>query len=111
MVPLTNAASTQAILTFDDTNFTTAAAIVNTSSVATTVTVTVTGINGANLGSATIPLAAKAKTAVVLRNLAGISGIAGSRGTATFTVSTGNVSVLGLRFYGSAFTSIPATDR
>ena len=111
VVPLTNAASTQAILTFDDTNFTTAAAIVNTSSVATTVTVTITGINGANLGSATIPLAAKAKTAVALRSLTGLSGIAGTRGTATFTVSTGNISVLGLRFFGSAFTSIPATDR
>jgi hypothetical protein len=110
VVPLVNAASTRAVLTFDDTNFTTAAAIVNTSSVATTVTVTVTGINGAALGTATIALPAKGKTAVALRSLTGLSGIAGTRGTATFTVSAGNVSVLGLRFYGSAFTSIPATD-
>lgn len=111
VVPLANAGSTSASLTFDDTNFTTAAGIVNPSSVATTVTVTARSANGGSLGSATIPLAAKSKTAVALRNVTGLSGIANNRGTVTFTVSTGNVAVLGLRFFGAAFTSIPATDR
>lgn len=111
VVPLANAGSTSASLTFDDTNFTTAAGIVNPSSVATTVTVTAKSANGGSLGSATIQLAAKSKTAVALRSLTGLSGIANNRGTVTFTVATGNVAVLGLRFFGSAFTSIPATDR
>jgi len=111
VVPLANAGSTSASLTFDDTNFTTAAAIVNPSSVATTVTVTVKSANGGSLGTATIPLAAKSKTAVALRSLTGLSGVANNRGVATFTVSTGNVAVLGLRFFGAAFTSIPATDK
>ena len=36
------------------------------------------------------------------------SAMAGQRGYATFTVTSGSVAVLGLRFNGSAFTSIPA---
>lgn len=111
VVPLANAGSTSASLTFDDTNSTTAAGIVNPSAVATTVTVTAKSANGGSLGSATIQLAAKSKTAVALRSLTGLSGIANNRGNVTFTVTTGNVAVLGLRFFGSAFTSIPATDR
>lgn len=111
VVPLANGASTSASITFDDTDFTTAAAIVNPSSVTTTVTVTVKSANGGLLGTATIPLAAKSKTAVALRGLTGLSGVANTRGVATFTVPTGNVAVLGLRFFGSAFTSIPATDK
>jgi len=110
-VPLANAGSTSSSLTFDDTNYTTAVAIVNPSSVATTVTVTVKSANGGALGTATVALAAKSKTAVALRSLTGLSGIANNRGTATFTVTTGNVAVLGLRFFGTAFTSIPATDK
>jgi len=111
VVPLSNAASTFASFLFDDTNFTTAAAIVNTSSVDTTVTITATSPNGGALGTATISLPAKNKTAVALRTIPGMAGIAGRRGTVSFSVTTGNVSVLGLRFFGSAFTSIPAVDR
>jgi hypothetical protein len=111
VVPLSNAASTTASFIFDDTNFTTAASIVNPSAVATTVTVTLKNALGAPMGTATVQLAARNKTAVVLRDLTGLSGVANNRGTATFSVSTGNVAVLGLRFFGSAFTSIPATDR
>jgi hypothetical protein len=111
VVPLVNAASSASTLIFDDTNYITAAGIVNTSASATTVTVTARSANGGSLGSAIIPLAANSKTAISLRTLPGLSGIANNRGSLTFTSSNGNVAVLGLRFYGSAFTSIPATDR
>ncbi|MEP6962310.1 MAG: hypothetical protein ABI995_09530 [Acidobacteriota bacterium] len=111
VVPLVNAAGTSSTFIFDDTNYTSAAAIVNASNVATTVTVTAKSANGGALGTATISLPAKNKTAVALRNVTGLAGIANARGTVTFTVTTGSVSVLGLRFYGSAFTSIPATDK
>jgi hypothetical protein len=110
VVPLTNAASSSASLTFDDTNFITAVGIVNPSSLGATVTVTAKNATGGALGTATIPLPAKTKTAVSLRSLTGLSGIANNRGSVTFTVTTGSVAVLGLRFFGSAFTSIPATD-
>jgi hypothetical protein len=111
VVPLANAASTTASLTFDDTNYITAVGIVNPSSVATTVTVTTKSAAGGTLGTATIALAAKSKTAVTLRGVQGLTGVANNRGSVTFTVTTGNVAVLGLRFFGSAFTSIPANDR
>jgi hypothetical protein len=111
VVPLANAASTSALLTFDDTNYITAVGVVNPSAAGVIVTVTAKSSNGGSLGTATIPLGGKSKTAVALRNLAGLSGIANNRGTVTFTVSSGNVAVLGLRFFGSAFTSIPANER
>ncbi|MEO8097373.1 MAG: hypothetical protein ABI811_06690 [Acidobacteriota bacterium] len=111
VVPLANAAGTSSSFIFDDTNFISAAAIVNASSVDTTVTVTAKSANGGVLGTGTITLAAKNKTAVALRSIPGLSGVANSRGTVTFTVTTGSVSALGLRFYGSAFTSIPAADK
>jgi hypothetical protein len=56
-------------------------------------------------------LAAKSKTAIALRDLPGLGAMAGKRGSADFTVAFGNVAVLGLRFGGAAFTSIPTADR
>ena len=41
----------------------------------------------------------------------GLSAIVGQRGKVTFSVSNGNMATLGLRFNGSAFTSIPAVGR
>lgn len=111
VAPLSNAGTTASTLTFDDTDYITGAAIVNASAVATTVTITVKGANGGLLGSASLPLAAKSKTAVALRALTGLGAVANNRGTATFSVTTGSVAVLGLRFNGSAFTSIPTTEK
>lgn len=56
-------------------------------------------------------LTAKSKTAAELRTLPGLSGMPGRRGSADFTADTGSVAVLGLRFGGAAFTSIPTADR
>ena len=111
VVPLSNASSTTSILSFDDTNVVTAVAIVNPSSVATTVTISARDTNGNGIGTATVALGPNAKTESVLRDLTGLSGIAGLRGSAVFSVSTGNVAVLGLRFNSQAFTSIPTTNR
>lgn len=110
VVPLANAGTTSALLTFDDTNYITAVGIVNLSAAGATVTVKANSANGGTLGTAIVQLAAKSKTAVALRNLPGLSGIANNRGSVTFT-STGNIAILGLRFFGTAFTSIPATER
>lgn len=110
VVPLSSVGADTNSLTFDDTNFITAAAIVNPGLSPVTVTVTAKSTSGTSLGSGTVTLNAHNKTAVSLRSIQGLSGVAGNTGTATFTVSSGSVAVLGLRFYGSAFTSIPATD-
>ena len=111
IVPLSSAASSRRTLIFDDTNFVTAVAIVNPSAVQNIVTVTVRDDAGKLIGNPTILLGANAKTAVVLRNLPGLAGIAGKRGIADFSVVAGNVAVLGLRFNGEAFSSIPTVNR
>jgi hypothetical protein len=80
--------------------------VVNLSSVANTVTVIARDNQGNALGSSTISLGPKAKTAFALRDLAGLSKIAGAMGSVDFSVSIGNLAVLGLRFNGPAFTSI-----
>jgi hypothetical protein len=108
VVPFTPASSTQDGIIWDDTNYVTAVAILNPSPVAATVGVTVKGPTGNVIGTASVLLNGQSKSAVVLKSLPGLAGMAGNRGTATFSVSNGNVSVLGLRFFGLAFTSIPA---
>lgn len=111
VVPLSSVGASTNLLTFDDTNYVTAAAIVNPGATTVTVAVTAKNASGASLGSGSITLNARSKTAVALRSVAGLSGVAGNSGTATFTVSSGSIAVLGLRFNGSAFTSIPASDK
>jgi hypothetical protein len=112
VVPLSGISSRTSTLIWDDTNFVTAVAIVNTSSLDTVVTIIVRDIQGVTIGTATVPLAAKRKVAIALRDLPGLGAMAGRRGSADFTVNNfGNVAVLGLRFGGAAFTSIPTSDR
>jgi len=110
VVPFTLASSTSSTLIWDDTNYITAVAIANPSAAPTTVNVTVYDSGGNPIGTSSIPLAAQSKTEAAMRNLPGLNGMAGRRGSAVFTVPTGNVTVLGLRFNGSAFTSIPTWE-
>ena len=110
VVPFSDASATSNTLTWDETNFTTAVAIVNPSSSAANVAVTLWDENGNTIGTSSIPLAANSKTESTLRNLPGLGGMVGKRGSALFAVSTGNVAVLGLRFSGAALTSVPTTS-
>ncbi len=111
VVPLASASGTASTLTWDDTNFVTAVGIVNPGNVATTVSIVLRDTAGATIGTSSVALPARNKTAVVLRNLPGLAGMIGKQGSADFTVATGSVAVLGLRFIGSAFTSIPPVGR
>jgi hypothetical protein len=111
VVLLRNASSTFSTLTWDEIGSTTSVAIVNTSAVATTVNITVYDQAGRLVGPSSVALQPYAKTENALRSLLGFSGIVGLRGTAQFSVSTGSIAVLGLRFGASAFTSIPATQQ
>jgi len=109
VVPLSGATNTTSTLLFDDTNnLVTGVAVVNIGS-ATAVNATAYDMNGNLLGSAAIPLAPNGKTAAVLQSI--IPQTAGILGSVDFTVPTGNVAALGLRFNGSAFTSIPTSDK
>jgi hypothetical protein len=111
VVPLSGATATTSTLIFDDTAFVTGVAIVNLGSTDATVTVIARDNQGNAIGTGTISLAAKTKTARALRDIPGLAGVAGKMGSADFTVSIGNLAALGLRFNGAAFTSIPTLDR
>ena len=110
VVPLASSTSTSSTLSWDDTAYTTAVAIANPSVAPVTVSITVWNSSGAVSGTSSIPLAAGAKTEATLRSIPGLSGVVGNRGSAQFTVSSGSVAVLGLRFNGAAFTSIPTAQ-
>lgn len=107
VVPLSDAGASSNTLTWDETNLITAVAVVNPSSTANTVAVTLRDENGNMIGTSSIILAANSKTEATLQSLPGLSGMAGQRGSAQFVVSAGSVAVLGLRFDRFAFTSIP----
>jgi hypothetical protein len=111
VVPLTSESNQIGDLVYDDVNFTTAVAFANPSPQQVTVTVTAFASNGAQVGSCQVILPPQTKEAVILKQLPGMLGVAGNRGWATFSVPNGAVSVLGLRFGGSAFTSIPVPVR
>jgi Protein of unknown function (DUF642) len=107
VVPLLSSSSTTSTLVWDDTNYTTSVAIANPSSTPITVSITAWDVSGSVIGTSSISLAPRSKTEAVLHTLPGLAGMVGTRGSATFVVPFGNVSVLGLRFNGTAFTSIP----
>jgi hypothetical protein len=107
VVPLSLQSKQSADLTWDEVGFTTAVALVNPSSTAAVVNVVVFGDDGATIGTASVNLAPMSRTAIVLRNQPGLSGMAGKRGVARFSTSAGAVAALGLRFGAAAFTSIP----
>jgi len=109
VVQLCSTASTANTLTWDETTFVTAVAVVNPSSTAANVTVTLYDESGNTIGTSLISLPPNGKAATTLRSLPGLSGMVGKRGSALFSVSAGSVAVLGLRFDGLAFTSIPTT--
>jgi len=111
VVPLSRTSATTSMLIWDDTNFTTGVAIVNPSNTPATISVVVYDIHGNMLGTSSLSLGAGNKMAATLRSLPGLSGLVGSRGSAYFAAASGNVAVLGLRFYGTAFTSIPAISQ
>lgn len=112
VVPLDVAGAGFRAFLYDETNgLVTAAAILNPSNVDTTVAVSASDSSGHVVGTTSIAIPARSKVAAALRSLPGLGGIVGNVGTVRFSVSTGSLSVLGLRFDGLAFTSIPAVGR
>ena len=107
VVPFSSSAGTKSLLTFDESAFTTAVAIWYNGSATGTITLAAKDESGGSLGTATITLTPGTKQAfAVVDHLPSISG---HRGSLVVSTSSGSMAVLGLRFGGSAFTSIPAT--
>jgi hypothetical protein len=113
VVPLSSASTTSSTLLWDDTDSrVTAFAIANPNPFGATVTITVTKSDGSLIGTANVTLQPNNHTALLLRDPSlNLNGIAGNRGTAVFSTTSGNVAVLGLRANGIALTSIPTTDK
>jgi hypothetical protein len=106
VVPFASSSATRASLTYDESNLVTAAAIWFNGPSGATVTMIARDEAGAQIGMSTLAMmpGTKQAFAVVER----IPAIAGRRGVLEFSTPSGNLAVLGLRFAGSAFTSIPA---
>jgi hypothetical protein len=111
VVQLSGASTTTNTLIWDDTAFVTGVAVVNLSSATTVVSIDVRDSSGNDIGIADVSIPAKGKKAFFLRDLPGLSKMSGRRGSATFTAAIANIAVLGLRFNGPAFTSIPTIGR
>jgi hypothetical protein len=109
VVPFASSSGTSATLTWDEKNLTTGVAVVNPSSSAATIAITARNASGATIGTSSLILQPLNHTAAALGAFPGLTGVVGQGGSAQFTASTGNVAVLGLRFRGAAFTSIPPT--
>ena len=82
----------------------------NAGSVAASISITLWDSNGNMVGTSALNLPAHQKTEAALRTLPGLAGMVGLSGRAEFDATSGNVAVLGLRFDGTAFTSIPANQ-
>ena len=111
VVGVKSATSTAEGLIFDDTTLTTTVALVNPSAVNATVSITAWGVNGNVIGTSSVILPPGNKKEGVLSGFLGLSAITGHRGSALFSVTAGNVSVLGFRFGAIAFTSVPTTQQ
>jgi len=112
LVGLKSANTTSSTLSFDDASpLSTSIVIVNPSTVAATVNITVWDTNGNVIGTSSQGLQPGTKIANSMRDFLGLSGMAGQRGSAQFSVTTGNVAVLGLRFGSTAFTNIPVIEQ
>jgi hypothetical protein len=111
VVPLTSETNQAADLVYDDTAFDTSVAFLNPSDQQATVSITIFNAAGSQIAATQVPLAPHTKTSTRLRDLPGLSVMLGNRGWASFSVPNGDVSVLGLRFGGEAFTSIPVPHK
>jgi protocatechuate 3,4-dioxygenase beta subunit len=111
VVPLAPETATSVQLVFDDVNFTTGIAIVNPLTQQTVLTITAYSATGTQLGTGQVTLSSRSKTAITLREVSGLAGVAGNRGWLSIATTTGTVAALGLRFGSAAFTSIPATHK
>jgi len=110
-VPLTTEASQSADFSFDEVNLVTAMALLNPSSQQIVATITVYGSDGSQTATTQISLEPHSKIASIVRDLPGLSGMTGTRGRIQIEVPNGTISILGLRFGGEAFTSIPVTHK
>ena len=96
---------TSSSLTFDESAFTTGVAIWYNGIFNGTITFLAYDESGSSLGTWTITMTPGTKQAFALAD--SLPAVTGHRGSLVMYTSSGSIAVLGLRFGGSAFTSIP----
>ncbi|MDW8224284.1 MAG: hypothetical protein RMJ82_15185 [Gemmatales bacterium] len=111
VVPLTRSDARTAEFAFDEVGLSTTMAVLNPSQTPAVVAVTSYGENGAILGTSQLYLPPLSKRAMITREMTGQSGIGGKRGRIRLVIQNGALSVLGFRFGGEAFTSIPISHQ
>jgi hypothetical protein len=107
LVPLSPQSSAGGVFVFDETAANTAYAVANPSTQAGTITAIAYQADGSSIGSATIAVDARSRVVGFFRNLAGLTGMNGTRGYVTLASSNGVLAALALRFGSLNFASIP----
>jgi hypothetical protein len=111
VVEFSNGTATISTLLFDETKYVNGVAVVNLGSFDTNISVIARDPQGITIGSGTVTLPARNKTQFALRDIPGLSQVVGKMGSVDFSVPTGSLATLGIRFNGPAFTSVPSADR
>jgi hypothetical protein len=111
VIPLAEDSKQSYVMIWDDDGFTTVMAIANPGDTPVTVNLTVRLANGSQIGAGAINLGPKEKTAFVLRTQLNLPAMQGAKGALDISVSSGKLSVLGLRFGPTAVTSMPPAER
>ena len=106
VVPFAASSGTKASLTYDESNLVTAAAVWYNGAGNANVLVVARDEGGSQIGTTTLAMSPGTRRAFTM--VSEIPAINGKRGVLEFSTPTGTIAVLGLRFAGSAFTSIPA---
>jgi hypothetical protein len=107
VVPFAAVDTQRTNLTWDERDRVTAMSLVNASTSDATVTATVWDESGTQVIEKSLNLMAGRKAVGTLAELLGIPGITNKKGSARFETVQGNLNLLGFRFGGAAFTSIP----
>lgn len=109
--PLLGSTTTVATLGFDEKQVDTRVAVVNPTGAEIAVKITVRDEAGAEVGTSTLALGAKRRETFLLRDRPELAGMVDKRGSAEFSVTSGAVSVVGLRYRGLSFTPVLAAER
>jgi hypothetical protein len=111
VVPLSVDSAQNYVLIWDDAGFTTAMAVANPGDTLVTVNLTVRLASGTQIGTGFINLGPKEKRAFVIRDQLNLPAMQGAQGAMDVSVSSGKLSLLGLRFGTEAFTSMPPAQK
>ncbi len=111
VIPMAEDSKQNYVMVWDDEGYTTVMAIANPGDTPAAVNLTVRLANGNQLGTGTVILGPKEKTAFILRTQLNLPAMQGAKGSMDISAASGKLSVLGLRFGPEAVTSMPPAEK